>query len=41
LSIPVSNDTLLRAVRRRGSPSFPPRLGADDCPPTPPCSIGR
>ena len=25
LSLPISNDTLLRAVRRRGSPSFPPR----------------
>ena len=25
LSMPVSNDTLLRAVRRRGSPSFAPR----------------
>ncbi len=32
LSIPVSNDTLLRAVRRRGSPSFPPPaiIGIDD-----------
>jgi len=32
LCIPVSNDTLLRALRRRGSPSFPPPLvvGIDD-----------
>ena len=32
LSIPVSNDTLLRAVRRRGSPSFaaPVIVGIDD-----------
>jgi transposase len=32
LSLPVSNDTLLRAVRRRGSPSFPPPtvIGIDD-----------
>ena len=32
LSIPVSNDTLLRAVRRRGSPSFAPHMiiGIDD-----------
>src|SRR5271166_495943 len=32
LSIPVSNDTLLRAVRRRGNPSFPPPviIGIDD-----------
>jgi transposase len=30
--MPVSNDTLLRAVRRRGSPSFPPPaiIGIDD-----------
>ena len=32
LSMPVSNDTLLRAVRRRGSPSFAPPaiIGIDD-----------
>ena len=32
LCIPVSNDTLLRAVRKRGSPSFPPPsvIGIDD-----------
>ncbi len=32
LSIPVSNDTLLRAVRRRGCPSFAPPviIGIDD-----------
>lgn len=32
LSIPVSNDTLLRAVRRRGAPSFAPPviIGIDD-----------
>src|SRR5271157_5774772 len=32
LSIPVSNDTLLRAVRRRGAPSFAPPMiiGIDD-----------
>ena len=32
LSMPVSNDTLLRAVRRRGSPSFTPPaiIGIDD-----------
>ncbi len=32
LSMPVSNDTLLRALRRRGSPSFPPPsvIGIDD-----------
>jgi transposase len=32
LSIPVSNDTLLRAVRRRGEPSFPAPtiIGIDD-----------
>ncbi len=32
LSIPVSNDTLLRAVRKRGSPSFAPPviIGIDD-----------
>ncbi len=32
LSIPVSNDTLLRAVRRRGAPSFAPPviIGVDD-----------
>ena len=32
LCIPVSNDTLLRALRRRGSPSFPPPMviGIDD-----------
>jgi transposase len=32
LSIPVSNDTLLRAVRRRGNPSFAPAVivGIDD-----------
>ncbi len=32
MSIPVSNDTLLRAVRRRGSPSFAPPviIGIDD-----------
>ena len=32
LSIPVSNDTLLRAVRRRGNPSFVPPviIGIDD-----------
>ena len=32
LSMPVSNDTLLRAVRRRGSVSFPPPaiIGIDD-----------
>ena len=32
LSMPVSNDTLLRAVRRHGSPSFPPPaiIGIDD-----------
>ena len=32
LSIPVSNDTLLRAVRKRGSPSFTPPviIGIDD-----------
>jgi transposase len=32
LSIPVSNDTLLRAIRRRGSPSFAPPviIGIDD-----------
>ena len=32
LSVPVSNDTLLRAVRRRGSPSFarPAIIGIDD-----------
>ncbi len=34
LSIPVSNDTLLRAVRRRGAPSFAPPviIGIDDGP---------
>lgn len=32
LCIPVSNDTLLRAVRKRGAPSFPPPsvIGIDD-----------
>ena len=32
LCIPVSNDTLLRALRKRGSPSFPPPsvIGIDD-----------
>jgi transposase len=32
LSIPVSSDTLLRAVRRRANPSFPPPviIGIDD-----------
>jgi transposase len=33
LSVPVSNDTLLRAVRKRGGPSFAPPaiIGIDDC----------
>jgi transposase len=32
LSMPISNDTLLRALRRRGSPNFPPPsvIGIDD-----------
>ena len=32
LAMPISNDTLLRAVRRRGSPSFAPPtvIGIDD-----------
>jgi transposase len=32
LSMPISNDTLLRVVRRRGSPNFPPPsvIGIDD-----------
>jgi transposase len=31
--MPISNDTLLRALRRRGCPSFPPPsvIGIDDC----------